>query len=234
MDVMGAFLIFLFLESVLGSRMFRKMSKISKPTWNLATKKQISKPDRLQCALTCTGEKDVCNAVHFEALNNTCFIAKLTLLEEPPREESFPVYMETKALKSLEEKENFLLLGREVNCLQSFPCNFALPVLEFEFGLGGIAVLNGKFISTTLLKTSVTIVAWCPMEPGMKPTRESSTMTTVGDYILMTGGFSGVNLDTIERFDGLTWTTLDTKLASPTAEHCCRSKRYRNNCAGRT
>ena len=144
MDVLGAFQIFLFLESVLGNRMFRKMSKIYKPTWNLATKKQISKPDRLQCALTCTGEKDVCNAVHFEALNNTCFIAKLTLLEEPPREESFPVYMETKALKSLEEKENFLLLGREVNCLQSFPCNFALPVLEFEFGLGGIAVLNGK------------------------------------------------------------------------------------------
>ncbi|XP_023349414.1 kelch-like protein 20 [Eurytemora carolleeae] len=183
----------------------------------------------IECSGTCARMKDNCNAVHFEASNNTCSLAQLILLEELPEEEAFPVFIETQAFNSLEQKENFLLIGQGIDKVQSYPCNFTLPIGNIDFQLGGIAVLKGKihiynFKTNKCYHRSMVLSGpWDETPDCVTPARNSPTMTTVGENILMTGGYvesSSSSLDTIESFDGTTWTTLSTKLSRPRIAHC--------------
>ncbi|XP_023338529.1 influenza virus NS1A-binding protein homolog isoform X2 [Eurytemora carolleeae] len=204
MVVLHTVLICLFCVLASGSRIFEKMKKISKPTWDQARNKQIVKHDVKQCAGACAVLKDTCNAVHFEASNNTCSLAEITLLEEPPEEEAFPVFMDTQAFKSLEQKENFLLVSK------------------------GMAVLRGKIhiynyeTNKCYHRSIVVSGVWDETLDCLTPRRKFQTMTAVGDYILMTGGSpgGGSSLGLIERFDGKNWTTLGKTLSVATYAHC--------------
>ncbi|XP_023324754.1 uncharacterized protein LOC111698612 isoform X2 [Eurytemora carolleeae] len=225
MIVLRTVLACLFLELVSGSRMFKKMKKISKPTWDQFTNRQIVESSIIECSGACARMKDTCNAVHFEASNNTCSFAQLSLLEEPPEEKALSVFMKAQAFKSLEQKESFLLIGQGVDLVQSYPCNFTLPV-DFYYTTGGIAVLNGKVYiynhktNKCYHRSMVLSGPWDEIPDCVTPARSAPDLTTVGPYIMMTGGYNGGLLDNIERFDGTTWTTLSKKLSQRTADHC--------------
>ena len=59
--------------------------------------------------------------------------------------------------------------------------------------------------------------------PSMNEPKYYQTMTSVGSYILVTGGVSFITngeLDTVEIFDGVVWVKLPYTLSSRRAGHC--------------
>ena len=62
--------------------------------------------------------------------------------------------------------------------------------------------------------------------PSMNEPKDSHTMTSVGSYILVTGGYSSIStdptyaLDSVDIFDGAVWVKLPYTLSSVRERHC--------------
>jgi len=123
-----------------------------------------------------------------------------------------------------------LIGGVNKTSSESFSCSVTFADTEPLVGPGA-AVLNnqlyycGGFNTNNINDTNKCFKNergnWVAV-PSMNEPKYFQTMTSVGSYILVTGGVSSTNgeLDTVEIFDGVVWVKLPYTLSSRRAGHC--------------
>ena len=146
-------------------------------------------------------------------------------MEDIQEEESMLVFLKADACLGYEpdKNETVFLIGEGTNTTQSYPFEFPLPTELGFFTQGGVALLNGIiYIYNPIANKCFSNVGgnWKLLTKCVNQRRYFTSMITVGDYIMIIGGAMGGYFNTIERFDGDTWTTLANNLTYGRQSHC--------------
>ena len=202
--------------------------KVSTSTWEKSIVAESKEYNSMVCSLKCHNSNKLCNSFHFDKESNTCVLANIKFMEDIQEEESMLVFLKADACLGYEPDKNetvFLVGDGSNNRAQSYPFEFPLPTGFSVFRQGGVALLNGIiYIYNSFTHKCFSNVGgnWELLTKCVNRQRQYASMTTVGNYIMIFGGSLGSNtfFNTIERFDGVTWTTLANGLTYARVAHC--------------
>ena len=201
--------------------------KVSTSTWEKSIVAESKEYNSMVCSLQCHNSNELCNSFHFDKESNTCVLANIKFMEDIQEEESMLVFLKADACLGYEPVKNetvFLVGGGTYNKAQYYPFEVPLPTGFSVFRQGGVALLNGIiYIYNSYTHQCFSNVGgnWELLTKCVNQQRQYASMTTVGNYIMIFGG-SMVSkvINTIERFDGDTWTTLAKNLTYGRDAHC--------------
>ena len=200
--------------------------KVSTSTWEKSIVAESKEYNSMVCSLKCHNSNALCNSFHFDKETNTCVMANIKFMEDVQEEESMLVFLKADACLGYEPDKNELvfLIGQGINNAQSYPFEFPLPTELGHFTRGGVALLNGIiYIYNPSTNKCFSNVGgnWELLTKCVNQRKYYASMTTVGNYIMSMGGQWESNyLNTIERFDGDSWTTLANTLTYGGHSHC--------------
>ena len=201
--------------------------KVSTSTWEKSIVAESKEYNSMVCSLKCHNSNERCNSFHFDKESNSCVLANIKFMEDIQEEESMLVYLKADACLGYEpdKNETVFLIGQGINTTQSYPFEFPLPVPTelASFVRGGVALLNGIiyiYNPSTVKCFSNVGGNWELLTKCVNQRRYYASMTTVGDYIMIMGGGWNGYINTIERFDGDTWTILANNLTYGRNLHC--------------
>ena len=207
--------------------------KVSTSTWEKSIVAESKEYNSMVCSLKCHSSNERCNSFHFDKESNSCVLANIKFMEDIQEEESMLVYLKADACLGYEpdKNETVFLIGQGINTTQSYPFEFPLPVPTelASFVRGGVALLNGIiyiYNPSTVKCFSNVGGNWELLTKCVNQRRYYASMTTVGDYIMIMGGGWNGYINTIERFDGDTWTILANNLTRKRCPLCCSNKLY--------
>ena len=197
--------------------------KVSTSTWEKSIVAESKEYNSMVCSLKCHNSNKLCNSFHFDKESNTCVLANIKFMEDIQEEESMLVYIKSDAC--LDKSQTAFLVGDGTyNKAQSYPFELPLPTGFSVFRQGGVALLNGIiYIYNSYTHQCFSNVGgnWELLTKCVNQQRQYASMTTVGNYIMIFGGsFKSTYLNTIERFNGNTWTILANNLTYGRDAHC--------------
>ena len=197
--------------------------KVSTSTWEKSIVAESKEYNSMVCSLKCHNSNKLCNSFHFDKESNTCVLANIKFMEDIQEEESMLVYIKSDACLD-KSQTAFLVGGGTYNTAQSYPFELPLPTGFSAFRQGGVALLNGIiYIYNSYTHQCFSNVGgnWELLTKCVNQQRQYASMTTVGNYIMIFGGsFKSTYLNTIERFNGNTWTILANNLTYGRDAHC--------------